>query len=326
MKKRNTIILLSILLVIVTIMGLCFGSVSLSFNDLIKAFTDYKSISHTIVFKLRLPRVLGAILSGLALGLSGLILQTITDNELCSPNIIGVNSGAGLMVMLVLCFAGGSFYLLPLASFIGAFFTTVLVIAISRSSIAHSSKTSIVLTGVAVSSLFSAFISMLSQLYPDVLPSYVYFQTGGFNGVYLKDIALPAIIIIGGAILVYLLNNQLEIMLLKDDLASSLGVNVKKLRVVTLLLASALTASSVTYAGLLGFVGLLVPHMARKIAGARMSNLIIITALLGSILTVTADLIGRMVFAPSELSAGVILAFIGAPFFIYLLFNKRNSL
>ena len=301
-------------------MGLCFGSASLSIKELLT-----KGLVRTIVFRLRLPRVLGALLSGMALSVSGLILQIITDNDLCSPNIIGVNSGAGLMVMVVLCFLGGNSYLLPIASFLGAFLTTLLVIAISSSSTAHSSRTAIVLTGVAISSLFSAFISLLSQLYPDVLPSYVYFQTGGFNGIYFKDLIIPSLIISTGLFAVCLLKNQLEIMLLKDDIAISLGVDTKKTRILAMVIASALTAASVTYAGLLGFVGLLVPHMARKIFGSRMDVLIAATALLGAILTIFADLLGRVLFAPSEISAGVLLAFIGAPFFIYLLFNRRNS-
>lgn len=255
MKKKNTALMLVVMFIAISLMGLCFGSVSLSLKELLAG-----GVGTTILLKLRLPRVIGAILSGMGLSLSGLMLQTITDNELCSPNIIGVNSGAGLFVMIILCFFGGSFYLLPIASFAGAFFTTLLVIAISGASSSHSSKLSIVLTGVAVSSLFSAFISMLSQLFPDVLPSYVYFQTGGFNGVHLSDLLLPGIIIITGAIVVYLLKNQLEIMLLKDDLAISLGVDVKRFRIVAIILSSALTAASVTYAGLLGFVGLLVPE------------------------------------------------------------------
>lgn len=320
MKRRNGLYLLALLLIAILIMGLCFGSASLSIKELLT-----KGLVRTIVFKLRLPRVLGALLSGMALSVSGLILQIITDNDLCSPNIIGVNSGAGLMVMVVLCFLGGNSYLLPIASFLGAFLTTLLVIAISSSSTFHSSRTAIVLTGVAISSLFSAFISLLSQLYPDVLPSYVYFQTGGFNGVYFKDLIIPSLIISTCLFVVCLLKNQLEIMLLKDDIAISLGVDTRKTRILAMVIASALTAASVTYAGLLGFVGLLVPHMARKIFGSRMDVLIAATALLGAILTIFADLLGRVLFAPSEISAGVLLAFIGAPFFIYLLFNRRNS-
>ncbi len=316
MKIKKTdlkLLLLGLLLVLVMLLGLAFGSARISFSDLMN------ETSRLIILRLRLPRVLGAVLSGFALSIAGLLLQKANDNDLCSPTVMGTNAGAGFFVMLLLCFMPTAFYLLPIGAFAGSLVAVAIVLALSNRSTRHQNSINIILAGVALSALFNGGIAMLSQLYPDAVGSYVYFSTGGFVGVSFKDLLLPSVIITVSLFTSYMLADKIALLCLGDDLASNLSVNVKKVRIESIVLASLLTASSVSYAGLLGFVGLIVPHMANRIIGNNVKKQMIGSCLLGAILVILADLIGRCVFAPSEISAGVILSFVGAPFFIYLL-------
>lgn len=329
MKKRRTVltfIILFLLLVAASLLGLVLGSAQLELSEVLKVLIGRgERTAELILFSLRLPRVGGAILAGAGLAVAGLLLQGVTDNDLCAPNIIGVNSGAGLAVMVVLCLFPMAFRLLPLAAFAGAFGTTLIVLGVAYSAGGHSSKTTVVLAGVAVGTLLSAGISFLSQLYPDVLSSYTAFSVGGFSGVYAEDLPAPAAIILIGILAAWCLAPRLNLLCLGDEIARSLGVRVRMLRLVTLMLASALCAAVVTFAGLLGFVGLIVPHMARRLLGHDLRLLIPAGALLGAVLVVLSDLAGRTLFSPAELPAGILLAVLGAPFFLFLLFKRRRA-
>ena len=309
------------------IIGLAFGSVSIPIGKIISVIGGESCYEAVIIKNLRLPRVLGAMFSGISLSCAGLLLQTVTDNDLCSPNVIGVNSGAGFGVMLVLCFAPSFYKLLPFAAFGGAFLATIIALGISQSGTNHSGRTKLVLSGIAVGTVFNSAIAFLSQKYPDVLSSYIYFSQGGFNGVYMKDIVLPIVLIAVGTVIAYSKCKQLTVLCIGDDMAVSLGVNVSKLRMLSLLLSSLLCAASVSYAGLLGFVGLIVPHIARRITSNNMRYLMPVTSIVGGIFVILADLLGRTLFAPAEISAGIILSMIGSPYFIYLLIKgrKRND-
>lgn len=317
--SKIKLFLLFILLVLVFFLALAFGSAKIDLLEVLQP----SSQAQLIVLRLRLPRVLAALLSGFALSIAGLLLQKANDNDLCSPTVMGSNASAGFFVMLVLCFAPTAFYLLPLAAFIGSLTAVVLVLALSNHSTRHQNSVNVVLAGVALSALFNGGIAMLSQIFPDAVSSYVYFSTGGFVSVSYRDIAVPAIIIFFALLSSYHLADPIAVLCLGDDLASNLAVNVKKVRLQCIVLASLLTASSVSFAGLLGFVGLIVPHIASRLFGNDTRNLMISSLLLGAILVISADLIGRCLFSPSEISAGVILSFIGAPFFIYLLQRRR---
>jgi len=304
-------------------MCLAWGSVRIPLSRIPGALFGGTGSIANIVRVLRLPRAIGSLLSGIALSASGLLLQSATDNDLCAPNVIGVNSGAGFAVMLTLCFLPKQFALLPFAAFGGAFLTTLLVLGIATSVGSHQGKSTIILSGIAVSALMNAGISFLSQLYPDILGSYSYFSVGGFQNVYMSNLPIPAGIIFLGLAAAALLTPKLNLLCLGDDLATALGVRVTRVRILSLILASALCAASVTYAGLLGFVGLLVPHMARKLAGHDMRVLLPVTCTMGAILVMLADLAGRTFFAPAEISAGTLLAVLGAPFFLFLLYQRR---
>ncbi len=214
-KKRVLIPFVFLLLAVLGLSGLALGSARFPLDEVIAVFTGGGDPTvRLIVLQLRLPRVAGAVLAGVGLAVSGLLLQSATGNDLCSPNIIGVNSGAGFAVMVLLCLFPMAFAVLPLAAFAGALFTTFLVLGISVSAGGHQSKSTVLLAGVAVSSLLSAGISFLSQLVPDALASYSAFSIGGFSGVQGADLVFPAIMIGVGTGLAWGLAPQLNLLCL----------------------------------------------------------------------------------------------------------------
>lgn len=329
-KYVTTYLILLILLGAAFGAALCFGSVSLSWTELwIGLFPSYQadtpsaSTAAVILQEIRLPRIVAAALAGAALAAAGTVLQCVTGNDLCAPNIVGINSGAGFAVLFLLCLAPGAWRMLPLAAFCGACSAAALVMGFAFGGRYCANHTSIVLAGVAVSSILSAGISFLSLRFPDVLTSYTAFSVGGFAGITLTELLLPAVIIAISLFLLQLLSPQLNTLCLGDEIAFTLGISVKRLRILALLLACALCAAAVSFAGLLGFVGLIVPHIVRKICGTDLRFNITLSALMGSILVILSDLLGRTLFAPSELPAGILMALLGAPFFLYLLLRQR---
>lgn len=329
-SKRMAVLFpaLSVIAVLSVFAALAFGSAKLDFKEILAALFTRTGDETTafILFELRLPRVLAAALAGAGLAVSGLLLQTVTDNDLCSPSVLGINSGAGLAVMITLSFFPAAFAFLPLAAFAGAAATTLLVLGISFASTGRRVRTKVVLAGVAVGALLSAGINFLAQIFPDTLASYSDFSTGGFRDIYLGDVAVPGIAIAAGIAVAFLLSGKLNVLQLGEDIASGLGVAVKPLRFFTLLLASLLCGCVVSFAGLLGFAGLIVPHIARRLVGHDMRLLIPASVLCGPILVILADLAARTLFAPTELPAGILLAVLGAPFFLYLLFRRKQTL
>ena len=322
-QPKNYIFPLCVLLLIAVCFGsVLFGSVTLSPADILSALRGENATASVILFSLRLPRLLAALLAGMALAVAGHILQTVTDNPLCAPHIIGVNAGAGFAVMCVLCFLPFCWYILPLAACIGALTATALTLCITRHS--RHKKATVILAGVAVSALLNAAISFLSLRYPDVLSSYLAFSVGGFAGVGFTDIGIPAIVMIMALTAVYILAPRISILALGDDIATTLGVRVRILRTVTIMLCAILCAMAVSFAGLLGFVGLIVPHCVRHLYPAPLRAQLPLTVLCGGILTALADLAGRIMFSPSELPAGMLLALLGAPFFVYLLIRRER--
>ena len=325
-KKASLIVMLIIINILILLLGICIGSVNISFIDVIKGIfnASEKESVNIIINSLRLPRVLGALFAGIALATSGLLLQTVLNNDLCAPNILGINTGAGFFVMLALCIAPVAYYVLPLAAFIGALTSVMVVLGLARIS-TKSFKTTVILSGVAVGSLFGAGISYLSIKYPDILSIYTSFSVGGFNGVYMKDIIIPMIIITICVVIVIILSPKINLFCLGDNMAKSLGVDVKKVRIIVIIISSLLCASAVSYAGLIGFVGLIVPHISKRIVKGDIKLNLICSCLIGSTLVMFSDLLGRVVFAPGEIPSGIVLSFIGAPFFIFLLLRRRNT-
>jgi iron complex transport system permease protein len=323
MKLRRMMTILLPLLLSVIVAGLCFGSAPLSVSQLLAALTGTGAESiRLILLQIRLPRVLAGCLAGVGLSTAGVLLQTVTANDLASPNVIGINYGAGLAVILTLTFAPKAGWLLPLGAFLGAM-GAAMVILLAGSRIG-SSRSSVVLIGIAVTTLCNAVISLLSLLDEGILAQYNHFTVGSLRDVRLGSLIAPGILILAGFCLALGLAGRLGVLSLGDEAAAALGIRVKRLRLAALACAAACAAAVVSFAGLLGFVGLIVPHVARRLVWENPRRMLPVAALSGACLLVLADLLGRVLVAPSELPVGILMSLIGAPYFLILLAGRNR--
>lgn len=274
-----------------------------------------------ILYAVRLPRVLAAVVAGAGLSLSGVLLQSVTDNPLAAPNLIGVNAGAGFGMVLVLAVAPTALSLMAPAAFVGAFLTTLVIVSLASRS---RSRAALILAGVAVSTALSAVISCFTYADADLLASFNAFSVGGFAGVGIDELVVPAVTVTVCALACAVLGDRIDLLCLGDASARLLGVRVGALRLICVLCASAAAASAVSFAGLLGFVGLIVPHMARRLYGHRTRPLVVASCAVGATVCVLADLVGRTLAAPSEIPVGIMMALLGAPFFLWLLVRREG--
>ena len=313
--------LLITLTILIALLSLLIGSADI---NPVHAILNKDSTDHIILFSVRLPRMLAAMLAGLALSVSGLLLQSATGNDLASPNIIGMNSGSGFAVLLFLSFFSELFDVLPFAAFIGGLVASSLVFIISASVSRMNSSGSLILGGIAVNALFNAFISTLSSLDPDVLSTYSAFSIGGFSSVQASMLYVPGIIIIASSVAAFFMTERMDVIRLGDEIASSMGYRPLSIRVSLVAIAALASSSAVTFAGLLGFVGLVTPHIARFISGGESRKTLLLTVVIGPLLVMLSDLLARTVIMPGELPAGVFMAIIGVPFFLFLLIRRAR--
>ena len=331
MKKRKaytipyplTLSLLLLAFLLATLLSILFGGASLTPAEVAKGLFGMQDSTLTAIVRgVRLPRVLAGILAGIGLSVSGLLLQSVTDNALASPNVIGVNAGAGLSVILILACFPSLLPIVPIAAFLGAFLATLLILALAGR--LGGSGVTVILSGIALTAVLNAAISFITLLDTDVVSAYNYFSIGGLSGVYLDRLPLPAILILLSFAGSMLLSRDLEVLWLGDEAAQALGVRVRPLRMLALICASASAAAAVSFAGLLGFVGLIVPHTARALVGANIRRALPATALLGGTLVLLSDLAGKTLLSPTEIPVGILMALIGAPFFLFLLIRRRH--
>jgi iron complex transport system permease protein len=275
-----------------------------------------------IIWHVRLPRLLAAVLCGAGLAASGVIIQTVLANPLASPGILGVNAGAGLTVALWLVLVPGSFVLLPLAAFVGALITVLTVCGVARR--AGLSRVTLILSGVAVSSLLTAGINTITTLAPDSLIGMRAFQLGGFAGVSLRALPSAGAVILCGILAALALASELDILGLGEETARSLGLHVQRYRYIFLILAAALAGAAVSFAGLISFVGLIVPHIARRFVSGS-AALLSVSALGGAVFLILCDTAARTLFAPFELPVGILISFLGVPFVLWLLSRERRG-
>lgn len=272
----------------------------------------------------RLPRVAASYLCGMALAVSGLLLQAALGNALASPSTIGVNAGAGFFVVLSGILFPLSLSARTAAAFLGAFLAAMAVYGLARCT--GGSRLTIVLAGVAITSLFSAGSDALVTFRPEAVMDRSSFSIGGFGGVLAPSFRGPAPFLLLGLLGAALLAARLNILLLGDEVAASLGLPVALCRFLAILCAAMLAAAAVSIGGLLSFVGLLVPHSLRLLLGGDYRWLVPFCALGGGMLLLACDILARVLFAPYELPVGIFLAFLGAPFFLWLLLGRRGRL
>ncbi|MFA5658013.1 MAG: iron ABC transporter permease [Oscillospiraceae bacterium] len=323
-KPHSVIFACFILVILTSVLGICFGAVNLSASELIDGIlTGAKTPNGRIVLYSRLPRVLGTALAGSSLAVSGAIIQSVLGNPLASPNIIGVNSGAGFFTVLCLALFPSAYKLLPAAAFLGAIISVMTVYLIARKT--GASKITLVLAGVAIASLFNAGINTVTTFFPDSLSGINAFKIGGVTGLTLDRLSPAWAFITIGIIAALLLNHELDILSLGDKTAQSLGMNVRLIRFLLLMISALLAGAAVSFAGLIGFVGLIVPHISRHFVGNESRFLIPVCALSGAAFVTLCDIISRTLFAPYEIALGIVISYIGVPFFIGLLLKKRGG-
>lgn len=323
-NKIVIISLMAILLFAAIILGIMIGSVRLSPSEIFSAIFggDKTSADYRIIVYVRLPRVIAAILAGSALAVAGAVLQTILDNSLASPGIVGINAGGGLFYLIATILFPTSLIASSIGAFLGAFVAILAVWGIALKT--GSGKNTIILAGVAISSLFTAIIDTAITISPDLQLDHLAFSIGGFSSVTYSHLLYVLPIFVVGMIISLCLSYDLNVMALGDELASGLGMRVKLTRFFAILCVALLAGSAIAIAGLLGFVGLVCPHIVSRIVGKDNRILLPASALFGALLTLVCDIIARSLFSPYELPVGIILSFIGVPFFMVLLFRKKK--
>lgn len=320
-KARMTILLLALLVMIV--IGLKEGAVPVSLREIGDCLAgNLDSTAGRILLHIRVPRVMGAVIAGAGLAAAGAVIQTILNNPLAGPNIIGVNAGAGFAVVLTGALFHGAWQLLPLSAFAGAFLAVMFVYFFGKKT--GASRITIVLVGVALNSLLNAATDTIYILNEDSLLSSNLFKIGGLSGINPAVLCCAGILVAVSLLLLLLLHNELELFSLGEDTARTLGLPLEWYRFLFLGIAAVLAGSAVSFAGLLGFIGLIVPHMARLLCGEESKYLILTSALLGALSLVACDYAARTWFAPYELPVGILLSAAGAPFFIWLLLRRKN--
>lgn len=306
------------------LLSTAFGAVFISPADVMSAVVgDAERVPRQIVWNLRVPRALVAGLVGMNLAVSGVLLQGIMRNPLAAPTIVGVTAGAGLAATAVLVLAPGLPTFLPLVAFCGGMAASVLVYLLSWQPGLGTSPVRMVLAGVAVTSMLGAFTTGLMTIFSDRVQPVILWLAGNLVGRSWNHLELVWAYSLVGLIGALLLVRQLNVLQLGDDAARGLGVRTERVRLIAMALASLLAASAVSVAGLVGFVGLMVPHVMRLLGGHNHAYLIVASAIGGAALLVWADLGARMALSPLELPVGIITALLGGPFFVLLLYRAR---
>ncbi len=320
-SRSRTIVLVTFLLsLIVAVIAIGLGSVTVPIPEIFQTMFGSSSttVNDTIIFDIRLPRVVLAMVIGANIAISGALLQAVMGNPLADPGLTGVTSGAAVCVLVIMLVAPEYTQFIPIAAFVGGLIAATLVYSLAwrRNGI---SPITIILSGVAVNALCGGVVGYLSIIYSDRLPAAVQWMNGslaakGNNALFM---VLPYAIV--GWILSIFAVRKANIIRMGDQVAANLGENVNRIRIVLSLLAVFLAAVSVAAIGMIGFVGLVVPHMARLLVGSNYKYLLPMSMALGALVLLVADTGGRTIFAPLEIPAGIIMAVIGAPYFLYLM-------
>ncbi|EPD51500.1 hypothetical protein HMPREF1210_02098 [Paenisporosarcina sp. HGH0030] len=327
-KQRLLLIVFSILIVTTAVISLGLGYSSVSYDRIIPTILGQGEFKEEFVlFSVRLPRIVITLLAGMALALSGALLQGITRNELADPGIIGINSGAGVAVAIFFLYfpveVGAFIYVLPFVAFIGALLTAGIIYAFSYSRTNGMQPVRLVLVGVGMSMALSGamivLISSADRIKVDFIARWLAGGIWGTDWPFVLAILPWLVVLIPFAIIKA---NRLNILGLGEPVAIGVGLSVQKERIVLTLAAVALAASAVSVTGGISFIGLMAPHIARTLIGPRHQLFLPLCVLIGGWLLLIADTIGRNIVEPNGLPAGVMVALIGAPYFIYLLTKK----
>ena len=312
--------------VVSSIAGLSFGPADLSntqvFQCMIGSCSD--QISHMVIWQVRVPRVLVALVAGMGLAIAGAILQNTTRNPLADPYLFGIVSGAGLGATIANISLGEQLGIaLPLAAFLGALFAITIVLIIAK---VLRRMEQLLLTGVAVSFMLASITQfMLYFGEPFATNRVIFWLMGSLSRVEMSNFYVISIVLLITIFTIIVMHRQIDALLLGDESAASLGINVDKLRLLMLGLCAALTATIVAYCGGIGFVGLMIPHIVRQIIGVTTLKLVLGSALIGGSFLIWVDIIARSALANAEIPVGIITSALGSIFFLFIMVKTRNN-
>jgi iron complex transport system permease protein len=298
------------------------GAASIGAGEVPGALLSSAHPLHAVLWEVRLPRIVTAALVGASLAVAGALMQTVVRNPLADPSLIGVSAGAGVAALLGIVLLPEIALLLPFLAFFGALASCGVVLLAAESGPRTKGPLRIILAGVAVQSILFACVALITFLFADRAPAFVAFTVGSLSGCGWREVgivALPAALGIAAALLSV---RPLDLLLLDDDSASGVGLSVRGTRVAMSCLAGLLAAGAVSVAGLVGFVGLIVPNGVRILVGPEHARSLVPCAIGGATLVVVADALARTIVAPLELPVGALLALLGGPYFLVILWRK----
>lgn len=325
-QKLFILFSLAVVLLGVSLLAICLGASSVGILDSFRALFNPSGIAHDIIWQLRLPRIVMAMLVGCGLGLAGSVFQAILRNPLASPYTLGMASSAGFGAVLAIIFGGSYYgrYLVAGNAFLFALLASLLILGIAR----YKSATpeTMILAGIAIMFLFSALSSFLQYMGTvDEVHAIVFWFFGSLSKVGWPEIVIAAVMILAPVPVLLRWSWDFNLLAAGDESAMALGVNVTKIRMGGVVFASLITAAAICFTGVIGFIGLVAPHITRMILGGDHWFLLPGSALIGSILVLAADTLGRTCWAPQIIPLGIVTSFIGVPFFFYLLMKKKRE-
>ncbi|MFD2117230.1 FecCD family ABC transporter permease [Paenibacillus yanchengensis] len=330
--RRNIYVLLTFMLLIMVtfFISVNTGHIRLAPNEVLTTlFGGGTDKQHTILFDFRLPRIVLSILVGAALAVSGAVMQGITRNALADPGILGINAGAGLMVLIYVAYfpaaLGGHLLMLPLLAWLGAAITATIIYMLAYKCGEGVAPTRMLMVGIAIAAGIGAFTIVITLvLSPDEYQFVATWMAGsiwGKNWFYVLAL-LPFVLVL--LPFVFVKASVINLLNLDDALANSLGVAVEKERRLLLFAAVGLAGTAVSVSGGIGFVGLIAPHLVRRLIGPKHQFLLPTVAVVGGFLVLLADTVGRSIIQPAEVPAGIVVAVLGAPYFLYLLARSKK--
>ncbi len=329
------VLILSLILCFSLVVALQFGVNFIPLEQITSALAHIlNSNAHTtttdmIITDIRLPRLIYSILTGIGLSLVGLLMQTVTRNALADPYVLGVSSGASTGAVFAIIMGGIPLleqYNTPVFAALGAALSILLVLLCVGKS---NSPVKLILIGMGMTGIFSALTMMIiyGAKHEAQVRSAMFWLLGSFAGIQWGDLPLTAVIVVLLIIYIYMFNQDLDVLLLGNHEAAQMGLSVKQLQLSIVIISSIVIATLVSKVGVVGFIGLIIPHLARIIGGPKHKHTLLFSALIGSIVMIWSDVLSRALYSPEEIPIGVLTSLLGAPLFIWIIMNryKHNS-
>lgn len=330
MQTSVKVFVLCLILCISLVTALQFGAKFISLDQIISALLSMidvnatASMTNTIITDIRLPRLIYSVLTGIGLSLVGLLMQTVTRNALADPYVLGVSSGASTGAVFAIIMGGLPFlgqYNTPIFAALGAALSIILVLLCVGKS---NSPVKLILIGMGMTGVFSALTMMIiyGAKHEAQVRSAMFWLLGSFAGIQWGDLPLTAIIVILFMLYIYMFNQDLDVLLLGNHEAAQMGLSVKQLQLSIVIISSVVIATLVSKVGVVGFIGLIIPHLARIIGGPKHKHTLLFSALIGSIVMIWSDVLSRALYSPEEIPIGVLTPLLGAPLFIWIIMNR----